>query len=669
MDHSSYRFLNNHRQPRDAAGMRYITIITPVISSEAPRLRHRFMQSAISILFLILAIMFPWVAKAQDTLMANPAQDTLTGPGIEFTPESASDYIGRLIGDKELWKNQDDTLKNSLIRLLNQYNIPFDTTRSHLEKFNFDALSYDTILLTRRDTLPLRWLNDSLLFVDTIPLEQSPVLTQKTIIMKTVEPDSTTRILMDSIPGLANWIDSLITVKDTVTETRIDYLYLQNKNVSLHRLINGKISPQFVPRASNLSAQISGDSSTVIISKYRLALLGSSGSPFNLLPGGHTADSLQKAVTTLLNHTWERDSIMLNIRNIQGKKTPFWLTAHKSELYRYWLKNSENDSITVWLGNPRKFDLTMILEEKVNVERMGLMPSDNIMFISLLPDKTPVEVKPLHEIPVFWDYGFNGSFSLNQNYITYWAQGGESSFAGLLDLNGRAKYTNKANETDWENSARLRFGSVRTNGKGLQINTDIIEINSQYNKKMTKNLDFSSVFYFKTQLAKGYNYPNDSVPVSKFLNPGTFTIGVGGEYKPFSHTLLNLSPLSYKNTFVLDTAQIDQTAHGIDEGMRSKQEIGGQLVIKNNFSVLDDVKITNSLRLFSNYADKPQNVDVDWESSIEKQIAWIFSVKLNIHLIYDDDIRFPVKLPDGEEKKVPRTQFNQFLGLSVSLNL
>jgi hypothetical protein len=178
----------------------------------------------------------------------------------------------------------------------------------------------------------------------------------------------------------------------------------------------------------------------------------------------------------------------------------------------------------------------------------------------------------------------------------------------------------------------------------------------------------------KNQLAKGYNYPNDSVVISKFLNPGTFTLGVGLEYKPFKKTVINYSPLSYKNTFVLDTVAIDQTAHGIAADKKVRQEMGGQLVVKNQVSIFDGLVMTNSLRLFSNYFDNPLNVDVDWEVNLEKRINWYFTVNLNLHLIYDDDIRFPVldenedpvKLPDGSTQKAPKMQFKEFVGLTFS---
>ncbi len=621
------------------------------------------------ILFFRMAMMpTPVIGSISPDTTTN-IKDTLLIHEINFTPESASQYISSIVEMEQLWRNSDDRLKNSLSKLIINAEIPFDTIRKRLTEFDFSTIDYDTTQILITDTLPLLWLNKSLFIVDTIPLDKSPFYIQKTIILKALEPDSTSSYLMDSIPMIRKILDSLIGTKDTITEKIIDFSLLESKGIQVHQIENGGISPPLLSDNSPKAFRFIKDSSQIIVMEFLPVLMSESASPFYLLPGGNLPDSLEQAVATLLSYVMERDSVQLHLSDIKGKQTPFWLSRRESDLFRYWLRNSKGDSITVWLGNPTKFELSMALEESVNVKRMGIMPADDIPFIKTLPNKTLTSINQLKEIPILWDLGFSGSLSLNQNYITYWAQGGESSFAGLLDLSGSAKYSNKDNKSKWINSGRLRYGNVWTKNKGARVNTDIVEINSQYNKIIAGKLDFSSVFYFKTQLSKGYNYPNDSVAVSKFLNPGTFTIGIGGEFSPFENTLINFSPLSYKNTFVLDTGNIDQTIHGIERNSKYKQEIGGQMLIKNNFKLLDEIQVANTLRLFSSYADNPQNIDVDWELTLERRISWIFSIKLNIHVIYDDDIRFPITTAEGIEIKAPRTQLNQFLGLSVSLNL
>jgi hypothetical protein len=177
----------------------------------------------------------------------------------------------------------------------------------------------------------------------------------------------------------------------------------------------------------------------------------------------------------------------------------------------------------------------------------------------------------------------------------------------------------------------------------------------------------------KNQIAKGYKYPNDSVVVSKFLNPGSLTISLGLDYKPFKHTSINMAPLSYKNTFVMDTARIDQTAHGIDSDKRTKQELGTQILMVNTVKPIEDMTVSSKLRLFSNYLNHPGNIDIDWELLMDQKISWFFTIRLNLHLIYDDDIRFtvygsdeqPILLPNGSEKKAARAQFKEFVGLSL----
>jgi hypothetical protein len=401
-----------------------------------------------------------------------------------------------------------------------------------------------------------------------------------------------------------------------------------------------------------------------------------------MLPGLQTPDSLKLAVETLLNFTVKRDSVLLYLNDVNGNRTPFWLSAGEGDLVRFWVKNAKNDSITIWMGNPSKYDLALILEDDIYVERLGRKTTEELPISGIQPSRALATVKPLTEIPVYWVYSLTNSFSLNQNFLSNWARGGESSLSGMLDINARARYTNKETKEQWTNSARLRFGTIGTIEPGFKVNnirtsTDIFEVNSQYNRRIFDKFDFSSILYFKTQLAKGFRAPNFDDPVSKFLSPGAITIGSGFEYKPSDKTQLNFSVLTYRNTFVLDTVLINQTLHGVDKNRRSRQELGGQLMIRNTFKIQDNMTVTNAVRLFSSYLNKPQNVDVDWEMSIERQISYLFSIRLNIHLIYDDDIRFavlddagqPVLLPDGSPRKVPRTQLNQFMGLTFSFRL
>ncbi len=594
---------------------------------------------------------------------------------VAFSHTQAFNYLKELTEQDKLWRGERANLRFSLTRLVDQYREPFDSVSARLSDHNFSNFYIKPADLVRHDTFPVRWLTGKKFIVDTIPLDRDPIVIRTRIIMKV--PDITSLLPENVSSELRSLIDSVFQTSDTISELTIDSGYLASRKVVVHNVENGKIIPSVILADTLSSYGFSADSSRIVISCISSQQVYH-GNPDNGNFGGiKMSDSVNIAVHTLLQYLNRRDSILLYIADIEGRKTPFWLTPGRDEMYRYWVKNDNNDSITIWLGNRAKNELNLILEEDVNVKRPEKFPADDIPITTAKPFTKLMQISQLEEVPYLWKNSIISSVSLNQNYLSNWAKGGASSLASLVDITAKSDYINRKTRVQWVSGGRLRYGTIRTKEQGFRTSNDILEFNSQYNKVYREKLDFSAIFYLKSQVAKGYKYPNDSVVVSKFLNPGTFTIGVGMEYKPEKNTRINLSPLSYKNTFVLDTANILQTSHGIETGKSSKQEFGGQLFFRNTLKILEGTNIENTLRLFSNYLDKPRNVDVEWEFSLERQINWYFTIKLNFHLIYDDDIRFPVLgkdekpvlWPDGTPRKAPRIQINQFMGLTLTFRL
>lgn len=618
--------------------------------------------------------------------------DSIPQVPIAFEPDSAAEYLIQLIGKNDLWHGKNKDLKLSIERLLNHYAEPFDSVSRRLHKFPFDLLRLKPTTLVLADTLPIRWLTTSSFFIDTVNLEREPIIlmkkihTTETVVKRVVDsvavkPPDFSIENYSAIDSLASLCDSVVNgVIDTVVYSVVDTNYLAEQGVEVIELTDGLIPKSIIPRRKWHSVRFAPDSTGIVFNKTISVLVGDNDSPFNIVPTVNTFDSIMHAVNSVLSYTTERDSMLLHINDIVGRRTPFWVSSGKDDMTRYWVKNSKNDSITIWIGNPSRKSISLVLEEDVNVERLERKMVDDIPFSTLKPNRQLAEVNPLREIPVYWHSELLSSFALNGNFLSkYWAKGGETTVSSMLDINGLVSYNNKEAKTKWITNGRLRYGTTWTEAQKFRTNTDIIEANSQFNKSIRNKIDFSSGVYMRTQLAKGYNYPNDSVPVSKFLNPGTFTVSSGFEFKPNKNLSLNFSPLSYKNTFVTDTLVIDQTNHGIERGKKVRHEMGGQLVINSTVTIFKDMKIKNSVRLFSNYLLNPQNVDVDWELSLEKQISWYFTIKLNSHLIYDDDILFPlfedrmkenpILDTSGEQKRGAKAQFSQFIGLTLSFKI
>jgi len=95
-------------------------------------------------------------------------------------------------------------------------------------------------------------------------------------------------------------------------------------------------------------------------------------------------------------------------------------------------------------------------------------------------------------------------------------------------------------------------------------------------------------------------------------------------------------------------------------------------MISNIFRPTKNISVTNRLQLFTNYINNPQNIDVDWEMILVASLNWFTDVRLNTHLIFDDDTKTtvldknknPVLDGNGREKKSARIQFKELLGFS-----
>lgn len=394
-------------------------------------------------------------------------------------------------------------------------------------------------------------------------------------------------------------------------------------------------------------------------------------------------DSIKTAIVVLMNYLEARDSSLLTFTGTTDKTYSIWLNSRSGHMTRFWLKNDLNDSVTVWIGNPSRDTIGLYLEHGVTFRRP--MRQGNISRASI--DYEPQDNKNLVSIgkiitkSKYWHDRTETSFTLNQGMLTNWVKGGESNISTTLDITWYADYNNKPMLLSSNNFARLKYGLIKSGDEKIRKHVDLLETNSKINHKAFGKFDFSGIMLFKTQFGKGFNYSkyklngterDTAILVSKFVNPAILTLGIGLDYKPNKTTSINLSPLSYKGTFVPDTVHIDQTKYGIAANRKSKHEPGASFLFTNEFKPLKKVTVTNRLQLFTNYIHNPMNIDVDWEMILQASLNWFTELRLNTHLIFDDDTKTnvldraknPVLGTDGLPRKTARIQFKELLGLS-----
>lgn len=270
-----------------------------------------------------------------------------------------------------------------------------------------------------------------------------------------------------------------------------------------------------------------------------------------------------------------------------------------------------------------------------------------------------------------WKTGGVLSLTGSQVSFTNWAAGGENSISVNSFINLYANY--KRNKMTWDNTLDLGYGLMRqgTAEDVLYYKTDDkIDFSSKYGRYAFEHWYYTGLVSFKSQFAEGFKKATDTVRISNFLAPGYINLSIGMDYKPNDNFTLFLSPLSGKITFVTDTMLSNAGAYGVTPGETVRYEFGGFLKAQFKAKLADNIAYTSRLELFSNYIEKPQNVDVNWENIVNFKINKFFSANIHITMLYDDDTKINIYDDNGNLiGKGSRLQVKQLFGLGITYKI
>ncbi len=267
-----------------------------------------------------------------------------------------------------------------------------------------------------------------------------------------------------------------------------------------------------------------------------------------------------------------------------------------------------------------------------------------------------------------WKSGGMINLNMSQTSLTNWAAGGQSSIAlnGLLNLHDQYKKGNVL----WENYLDLAYGSMKQGKANWWKTDDKIAFVSKYGYKTARNIYIAGLVDFRTQFSKGYNYPNDSVMISKFMAPGYLLGALGAEYRPNDNLDVFIAPFTGKFTFVMDQALSDSGAFGVKRGDKVYSEFGGYARIFAKKDLMENISVQTNLDLFSNYLNNPGNIDVSWKVLIALKVNKFFSATISTDMIYDDDIKIVEDKNDNgileSGEYGPRLQFKEILAIGIS---
>ncbi len=266
-----------------------------------------------------------------------------------------------------------------------------------------------------------------------------------------------------------------------------------------------------------------------------------------------------------------------------------------------------------------------------------------------------------------WNKGGAITYNLNQVALTNWAAGGQNSIAinGLLSLYAH----HKKGKGSWDNYLDLAYGTTKQGKEGEWLKSDDrIDFTSKYGRQASNKWYYAALLNLKSQMTKGYNYPNDTSTISSAFAPAYVTAALGLDYKHKDGFTAYIAPLTAKVTYVNDQTLSDAGAFGVEPGEKSRNEVGGYLRLYYNKAVYKNVNLQSKLELFSNYQKSVEDIDVNMESMVNLKISKYISANLFAQMIYDSDI--DIEIDDDNDGIVdsvgPATQYKEVMGVGFS---
>ncbi len=254
------------------------------------------------------------------------------------------------------------------------------------------------------------------------------------------------------------------------------------------------------------------------------------------------------------------------------------------------------------------------------------------------------------EPPNGWAKSGNIQLLLNQSaFNKEWTGGGTSSIAGNLTLNYDFNY--RMDDFTWDNRFLANYGLTKLKDDEYARKTsDRVEFNSIAGKQLKESKWYYSYFLnFRSQFTKGYEFSKDAdtgetirTETTHFLSPGYLQTGPGMLWKHNEFLSVNIAPATARLIFVDDKftsvpGYVDGDYFGVDAGKTTRFEFGASVGVYAKMFLLENVTAEHTLNLYSNYLDKPGNVDIDYLLNVEMSINKYLSANVIFQAIYDDN--------------------------------
>lgn len=259
-----------------------------------------------------------------------------------------------------------------------------------------------------------------------------------------------------------------------------------------------------------------------------------------------------------------------------------------------------------------------------------------------------------------WKKGGLFNVNLSQGSLSNWASGGDKFSLSLNSIFSVFAFYKK-DKHSWDNTLDVNFGYLRSTSLGSRKNDDRFDLLSKYGYSVSDKWNVAGLFNFRTQLANGYTYTDNSRTFSSaFLSPAYILLSAGMDFKPNQDFSLFISPVTARWVIVTDDTLSSKGLYGVTPGQNSRSEFGAFLSANFIKDLTKTLSYKARLDLFSNYKHNPEKIDVFMSNLLSVKLSKVLSATWNVDLIYDDDVRL-----FGSDGKSPAWQIKSLVGLGL----
>ncbi len=256
-----------------------------------------------------------------------------------------------------------------------------------------------------------------------------------------------------------------------------------------------------------------------------------------------------------------------------------------------------------------------------------------------------------------WSIIGQNTLTLNQASFSNWIGGGANNIGWIAGVNYNMTYEN--NKDLWENIVILTFGKNDTKGIGNRKSQDVINISTNYGRRIYENWYISTGTSLLTQFASGYEDGNNPAAkkISNFMAPGYVNAGAGFTYRPNDNFTMTLRPINARWTFVLDKSLQYAGNYGLkNNGDSSTFQMGFLGTALYRIKLMENINLVNTASVFSNYLNHPTRLVLAYNGTLNMKINKYISSILTLDLVYDHN-------------QVWKTQVKQTFGVGLAYKI